>query len=171
MHMGCRVEAHEVQIVQEESTVFELEKELIRKQEQLHEEEQKLNELEEIIHNRFETMKQSEKGLEITHTMLERHQLVLEQSEAELIARTVAVTDREEVFFLIFIPPSLSGFLSVLFQGIDISQWLAGFRPHVLKEKDVAITIQEQELLVVEEGLAGSQQVHPSHLSLHIRKF
>jgi hypothetical protein len=41
----------------------------------------------------------------------------------------------------------------------------------VLKEKDVAITIQEQELLVVEERLAGRQQVHPSHLSLHIRRF
>ncbi len=41
----------------------------------------------------------------------------------------------------------------------------------MLKEKDVAITIREQELLVVEERLAGRQQVHPSHLSLHIRRF
>ncbi len=72
MHMGCRVEAYKVQIVQEESTLYEWENELIGKQEQLHEEEQKLNELEELINNRFETMKQSEKGLEITHTMLER---------------------------------------------------------------------------------------------------
>jgi hypothetical protein len=70
--MGCRVEAYKVQIVQEESTLYEWENELIGKQEQLHEEEQKLNELEELINNRFETMKQSEKGLEITHTMLER---------------------------------------------------------------------------------------------------
>jgi hypothetical protein len=127
MHMGCRVEAHKVQVVQEESTLCKWEKELIRKQEQLHEEEQKLNELEELINNRFETMKQSEKGLEITHTMLERDQLVLEQSEAELIAQTVAVTDREEVFFPIFMPPSLSGFLSVLFKALSFHDGLLGF--------------------------------------------
>jgi uncharacterized protein (DUF3084 family) len=82
------------------STLREWERELIGKQEQLHEEEQKLNEREELINNRFETLKQSEKGLEVTCAMLERDQAVLEQSETELISRTVVVTDREEVLFL-----------------------------------------------------------------------
>ncbi|CAM6042327.1 unnamed protein product [Sphagnum compactum] len=119
------IEAQKAQMVQEESTLREWEKELIGKQEQLHEEEQKLNEREELINNRFETLKQSEKGLEVTCAMLERDQAVLEQSEAELISQTVVVTDREEV----------------------------------LKEKDVAIKIREQQLLVVEERLAGRQWV------------
>ncbi|KAH8930872.1 hypothetical protein BDL97_20G004100 [Sphagnum fallax] len=91
------IEAQKAQMVQEESTLREWERELIGKQEQLHEEEQKLNEREELINNRFETLKQSEKGLEVTCAMLERDQAVLEQSEAELISRTVVVTDREEV--------------------------------------------------------------------------
>lgn len=108
------VDARKEQVEAEEASLREWEKRLEEGRVRLHDGERLLNEREDALKMREEALQQTSRELVETRSFLEKERALIQQSDVDLNARVVSLSERERVRFplpacnLHFLMPSFS---------------------------------------------------------------
>lgn len=94
------VDARKEQVEAEEASLREWEKRLEEGRVRLHEGERLLNEREDAIKMRDEALQQTSRELAETRSFLEKERALIQQSDIDLNARVLSLSERERVRFL-----------------------------------------------------------------------